>query len=162
MNGVDIEFLSSVQQRSFAQASPRTAEAYPAERRMTGAQLAHFLARRRYLVIATTRPDGRPHAALTSFVWRDSSFWIPTEHGTARLRNLEQNPYAFLVITEGEGESHIAVLAEGSTRFVSPDGADAAVRHWSERFGGPPTWAGTWIVLQAQKLFSYAASAAAV
>src|SRR5919106_764701 len=107
-----------------------TRTAYPASNRMSGPQIADYLARRRYLVLATARPDGRPHAAMSSYVLSGRAFWLPTDAGTARARNLEANPRASIVVTEGEESHHIVVLAEGSTEVVGDDDAAAGGSGW--------------------------------
>ena len=59
-------WLSRLQDASFSQAGA-VRKAYPPERRMTGPQLAGYLARRTYALASSSRPDGRPHAAPTRF-----------------------------------------------------------------------------------------------
>src|SRR5262249_6480407 len=59
--------------------------ASPPERRMTGPQLAAYLARRTYALASSTRPDGRPHAAPTLFSIYAEAFWLPTLGSAARL-----------------------------------------------------------------------------
>lgn len=105
---------------------------------MAGSQVARFLARKHDLVIATTHPDTRPYAALTASFGRDSYFWVPTERGAARLRNLEEKPVRVPRDNRGRGRRAHCCAPEGPTRFVTPDGAEAATREWSEKFGGTP------------------------
>jgi general stress protein 26 len=154
------EFLDDLQERSFGSAGDATRTAYPASNRMLGLQIADYLARRKYLVLATARPDGRPHAAMSSYVLSGRGFWLPTDAGTARVRNLEANPRASLVVTEGEESHHIVVLAEGSTELVAGDEASEGGSAWRAKFGRHPEWASTWINIVPDKLFSYAASGA--
>jgi transposase InsO family protein len=61
------EWLGQLQDASFGRASKATRTAYPPNRRMTGTQLAGYLARRTYALASTTRPGGRPHATPTLF-----------------------------------------------------------------------------------------------
>jgi len=56
-------WLGRLQDASFSRAGA-VGKAYPQERRMTGPQLAGYLARRTYALVSSTRPDGRPHAAV--------------------------------------------------------------------------------------------------
>jgi hypothetical protein len=60
-------WLGRLQETSFNRAGPAVRNAYPPERRMTGPQLAEYLARRTYALASSTRPDGRTHAAPTLF-----------------------------------------------------------------------------------------------
>jgi nitroimidazol reductase NimA-like FMN-containing flavoprotein (pyridoxamine 5'-phosphate oxidase superfamily) len=154
------EFLDDLQERSFQSAGDATRTAYPASNRMSGLQIADYLARRRYLVLATARPDGRPHAAMSSYVLSGRVFWLPTDAGTARVRNLEANPRASIVVTEGEESHHVVVLAEGSTEVVGDEEASEGRSAWRVRFGRHPEWASSWITVAPDKLFSYAASGA--
>jgi hypothetical protein len=50
--------IGSVQEESFARATPATASSYPPERRLTAPQLAAYLDRRVFAVIGSARPDG--------------------------------------------------------------------------------------------------------
>jgi general stress protein 26 len=152
------EFLDDLQERSFRSAGDATRTAYPASNRMSGLQIADYLSRRRYLVLATARPDGRPHAAMSSYVLSGRVLWMPTDAGTVRVRNLEANARASVVVTEGEESHH--VVAEGSTEVVGDDDASEGGSEWRAKFGRHPEWASCWIKFVPDKLFTYAASGA--
>lgn len=158
MSAVEGALLEELQERSFARAGAATRDSYPLERRMSGDQLTTFLGERQFMVVATTRPSGKPHAAPSSFVLYDGALWLPTVAGAARLKNLETNPNASLVLSDGEGEEHGAILMEGIAilidRYRAPRGPEAL---WTSKMGDPPEWAGIWIVIRPVKLFSYAA-----
>lgn len=156
--GYDLSFLEQLQERSFAAATSATRASYPPERRMSASDLAHYLARRRYLVIATVRKDGRPHAALSAFVFSGKSFWLPTMSGTARERNVRTTGFVSLVVAEGDGADHKAVLSEGPAE-VLPGLEGSAAAAWSERHGDRPAWATAWIKVEPTKVFSYDAGA---
>ena len=121
---------------------------------MTGSAVAAYLSRRQYLTIATVRSSGRPHAALSAFVFSGEGFWLPTMAGTARERNVRATGYVSLLVAEGDGADHRAVLAEGKAEVVS-ELAAPAVRGWAERQGKVPQWASAWIRVKPAKLFSY-------
>jgi Pyridoxamine 5'-phosphate oxidase len=87
------ELLGSLQDQTFARATAATASSYPLERRLTAAQLAGYLDRRAFAVVGSTRPDGRPHAAMSSYIRRDLTFWLPTVAGSVRERNLRGTPW---------------------------------------------------------------------
>src|SRR5262249_31273706 len=74
----------------------------PPERRMTGPQLAGYLARRTYALASSTRPDGRPHAAPTLFSIYAEAFWLPTLGSAARLGNVPAHPWPALALLAGE------------------------------------------------------------
>jgi pyridoxamine 5'-phosphate oxidase-like protein len=149
-------WLGRLQDASFDRASKATRAAYPPNRRMTGTQLADYLARRTYALASTTRPDGRPHAAPTLFSLCGNSFWLPTVAGAARLGNVEAHPWLALSIIEGEHDSHAAVLTEGPAEVLATVPDD--VRNLTEQRnrGGSLDWATAWIRISPQRLFSFA------
>lgn len=121
---------------------------------MSGAAVADYLSSRRYLAVATVRKDGRPHAALSAFLFSGERFWLPTTAGTARERNVRRSGYVSLVIAEGDGGDHRAVLSEGPAEVV-PAVAAPVLEEWSQRHGEVPEWADSWIAVTPVKLFSY-------
>ncbi|MDR5683715.1 MAG: pyridoxamine 5'-phosphate oxidase family protein [Armatimonadota bacterium] len=154
----DVAPLLEVQARSFARAGPRIRQSYPPSRAMDARRMADFLGSHRHAVLATARPDGRPQAAPVSYlVWR-GAFWIALVAG-ARERNLRANPYASLVLVEGEGRRHRALIANGPVVLHDPrhiheigEGLAAA---WAKRFRQPPTWAAVLVELRPARLYSY-------
>jgi hypothetical protein len=143
--------IGTVQDQSFAQASAVTARAYPPERRLTAAQLERYLDRRAYAVVSSARRDGRPHAAPSLFYRRGAGFWLPTVAGSARERNVRAHPWLALTVTEGDDNEHIAVLIEGPAEVLPPEEAPADFR------ARPGDWAQVWLLLRAERVFSYAA-----
>ena len=121
---------------------------------MSGFAVAAYLARREYLVVATVRNSGRPHAALSAFVFTGEAFWLPTMAGTARERNVRASGHVSLVIAEGDGADHKAVLAEGAAE-VRSEPEDPVVGAWTERHGKVPDWASAWIRVELSRVFSY-------
>jgi hypothetical protein len=146
--------LGAVQDRSFARASAATTGAYPPERRLTAAQLTRYLDRRAFAVVSSARTDGRPHAAPSLFYRRGAQFWLPTVDGSARERNVRAHPWLALTVTEGDHEEHVAVLIEGPAELVPPPEAPAGIR------ARPGDWAQVWLLLRAERVFSYAAPGA--
>jgi nitroimidazol reductase NimA-like FMN-containing flavoprotein (pyridoxamine 5'-phosphate oxidase superfamily) len=156
---VDALALDELQKRSFDGASAATNSAYPPESRVPGVLLDRLLRARKYIVVATTRRNGTPHAAMSSFALADGKVWLPTEAGTARIRNLRRNPHASLVLTEGEDETHAVVLMDGPVTLVPDADAPASSRAaWKNKFSHEPGWAKHWICVEPRRLFSYAAS----
>ena len=82
------ELLGLLQDRTFARSTAATSASYPQERRLDAAQLASYLDRRAYAVVGSTRADGRPHSALSVYIRRGATFWLPTVAGSVRERNL--------------------------------------------------------------------------
>jgi hypothetical protein len=146
------ELLGSLQDQTFARATAATASSYPPERRLTAAQLAGYLDRCAFAVVGSTRPDGRPHAAMSSYIRRDLTFWLPTVAGSVRERNLRGTPWLTMVITEGDRGEHIVVIVEGSAEVIAAAEVAADVRA-----AMPGGWVNAWIRLAAERLLSYAA-----
>jgi hypothetical protein len=145
------ELLASLQERSFARATPATATSYPPERRLSATQLAAYLDRRRYAVVGSTRADGRPHAAMSVYIRRDTTFWLPTMAGSVRERHLRVTPWLTMVIAEGDDTDHVVVIVEGPTEIDVPAQVPADVRA-----AVSADWASAWIRLTAERLLSYA------
>ena len=145
------EPLGDLQDRTFARATAATAGSYPAQRRLSAAQLASYLDRRAFAVVASTRADGRPHAAMSAYIRRGSTFWLPTMAGSVRERNLRGTPWVTMVIAEGDHPEHVAVIAEGPAKVVAPPQVPADVRA-----AAAADWVSAWIRLTAERLLSYA------
>lgn len=147
--------LAALQERTFARATKLTVGAYPPERRLTAAQLAEYLDRRIFAVVATARPDGRPHAVISGFVRRDEFFWLPVAEDSVRERNVSHQPWTTLVITHGERDEHVVVIIEGAASVVHGADVPGDVR---EQARGE--WAGTWHRVRAERVVSYASEGA--
>jgi len=154
-----IRVLIEIQTRSYDRAGPGIRESYPRSSAMDAARLAAFLTRKVYAVLATGRPDGRPHAAPIAFSVWSGAFWIATVAGT-RLRNLRARPYASIVVADGDVRvQHRAVIAEGPVTIH--DGNDLATvsaefaREWRARHGSVPAWAAALLELCPERVFSF-------
>jgi general stress protein 26 len=145
------EELAAVQERTFAGATRATASSYPPERRLSARQLAAYLDRRTFAVIGSCRPDGRPHAAMSSYIRRGREFWLPTVRGSVREHNVRAQPWLTMTITEGDRNAHVVVLMEGAASVVAPANVPADVLTTVTG-----DWAATWIRLTAERLLSYA------
>jgi Pyridoxamine 5'-phosphate oxidase len=145
------ELLGLLQDRTFARATAATSTSYPRERRLDAAQLAAYLDRRAYAVVGSTRADGRPHSAMSVYIRRGATFWLPTVAGSVRERNLRTKPWLTMVIAEGDHDDHIAVLIEGSAEVVEPSLVPPDVRA-----AVTGDWVSAWIRLTAERLLSYA------
>jgi general stress protein 26 len=143
--------LADLQDQTFAAATPATASTYTPDRRLSADQLRSYLGRRSYAVLGTARLDGRPHAAMSMYVRRDTTFWLPTVAGSVRGRNLRAQPWLTLVVAEGDQDTHIVVIVEGPTEIVSPDVVPDDVR---TAVSGD--WVSSWIRLDAERVLSYA------
>lgn len=149
------EDLAAVQERTFAGATRATASSYPPERRLSAQQLAGYLDRRAFAVIGSCRPDGRPHAAMSSYIRQGREFWLPTVRGSVRERNVRARPWLTMTITEGDRGALVVVLVEGPASVVAPAGVPAEVLA-----AVTGDWAAIWIRFTAERLFSYASEGA--
>ena len=145
------DLLGDLQDRTFARATAATASSYPPQRRLSAAQLAVYLDRRAFAVVGTTRADGRPHAAMSVYVRRGTTFWLPTMAGSVRERNLRGMPWLTMVIAEGDHPVHIAVIVEGPAIVVKPPDVPTDVVT-----AVTGNWVSEWIQLTAERLLSYA------
>jgi general stress protein 26 len=152
------EFLYEMQVRSLAAASEATRDSYPERSALDAEEIDAFVERATYAVLATTRPDGRPHASPVGYVPTGNRLWMASVAGAARLRNLREQPTAVVVVTEGVGDDHVALIVEGTVRrHTDPEAIlDEWLRDaWRERFGTELTWAGSLIELEPTKVLSY-------
>jgi hypothetical protein len=82
----------------------------------------------RSLIIATTRPDGRPHAMPVWFIWTDARLYFITSRTTQKAANLAHEPW--IVAHAGDGDD--VLMVEGPTHAVRDGGEvsriDAAYR----------------------------------
>ena len=92
---------------------------------------------------------------MSSYVRRDTTFWLPTVAGSVRERNLRGTPWLTMVITEGDHGAHVAVILEGPAEVIAPAEVPGDVR--SAVRGD---WVEDWIRLTAGRLLSYAADGA--
>jgi predicted nuclease with RNAse H fold/nitroimidazol reductase NimA-like FMN-containing flavoprotein (pyridoxamine 5'-phosphate oxidase superfamily) len=147
--------LDVLQEASYDRAAESLRRSWPRERQLRAGELERFLAEHRYCVLATTAPRGRPQARPVGFVVLGASFWFASVAG-ARLRNVERTPWVSVVVSEGEGESHRAVVADGPVTVVDRPPAQV-LAEWQARHGTEPSWAAAWFELRPERLFSYAA-----
>lgn len=96
--------------------------------------------------IASTRPDGRPHAMPTWGAWVDGAFWMEGGDQTRRMRNLARNPGAVVHIERGDDVVIVEGLAEkiaelddalterlvaGFEKYVASHGYRAGPENWA-------------------------------
>jgi general stress protein 26 len=151
--------LSEVQRRSYERAGRALLASWPVQRAMDDAQLAAYLVRKSYCVLATVAPSGAPQARPVAFTLVDGEVWFATVAG-ARLRNVRAEPRVSVVIAEGERGEHAMVLVEGRVEIHE----DAETRErlgeaWRVRHGSAPDWAAAFLELVPERVFSYRARA---
>lgn len=148
--------MGRIQDATFARATGSTIASFPERHRLSGDDIVTFLARRRTATLATTRPDGRPHAAPTGFALVEGKIIIASIPDATRVGNLRQRPHASLVVDEETPESHGVVILEGTTRMFTPNAAALEIRApFRLEDGHLPTWIGTFIVMTPERVLSY-------
>lgn len=150
--------LDALLAASWARAGETTRSSWPEDKRLDGAGVAAFLRARSYAVLATTRAGGRPHAAPVSYaVAEDASLWLPTAAGAVRLGHVTRTPWASFALLEGEGDAHVAALAEGPVRRLGLSDATAEARRAGVALKDD-AWIAEWLVLTPERVLAYAAT----
>jgi PPOX class probable F420-dependent enzyme len=91
----------------------------------------------RTAILATTRPDGRPHAVPVCFVLEDDDVLILTNEATAKGRALQGDPRVTLVVDD-ETPPFAFVMIEGTAELSrDPDEIDQVAPRIGERYDGP-------------------------
>jgi PPOX class probable F420-dependent enzyme len=93
---------------------------------------AFMLDRSRTAVLATVRPDGRPHAAPIWFDLDGDELIFTTGESTVKGRNMRRDPRVSLCIEEEEPPFHF-VLIEGTSELTAED---PDLLYWATRIGG--------------------------
>ncbi len=103
--------------------------------RFTEAEL-DFLRRMELCRLATVDAQCRPHVVPVCYVFLDGAFYIVTDPGTKKHRNLERNPYAALVVDVYKPNR--AVMVEGKVELLT---SGEEFRRVSELFYQKFEWA---------------------
>jgi PPOX class probable F420-dependent enzyme len=74
-------------------------------------KLDEFLAERRNLIVAGTRPDGRPHVTPNWFHWDGDRFYVSTTRGRVKYAIFRRDPRAQLVIDDPAGLRAVLIRA---------------------------------------------------
>jgi nitroimidazol reductase NimA-like FMN-containing flavoprotein (pyridoxamine 5'-phosphate oxidase superfamily) len=145
--------LHDIQEASYSRASRGILSSWPREHSLGQAELDAFLAEARYCILATTTARGRPQARPVAFIPLGDTLWFATA-ASGRLRNLERAPWVSVVVSEGDGGQHRAVVADGSVTICDtpPEGR---LDTWEARFGSRADWAVAWLELRPERLYSY-------
>ena len=131
---MSVDDLLAIQRSSYEVATSGFREGWPDEQALGRGEIVAFLDRNRYCVLATSRADGRAHAAPVAFVVYGGAFWFASVAGL-RLRNLTEGLWASLVVMEGDADvgevrkHHIALTARCTRGHASCDGPVALVRN---------------------------------
>jgi nitroimidazol reductase NimA-like FMN-containing flavoprotein (pyridoxamine 5'-phosphate oxidase superfamily) len=148
--------LHEVQEASYRRASAGILTSWPPEKSLGPSELMAFLDERRYCVLATTTGRGRPQARPVAFVPFEDALWFGTG-ASGRLENVERTPWISVVISEGERDSHRAVIADGPVT-ITAEPPEGLLDAWEARFGSRAEWAVAWFELRPSRLYSYSSA----
>lgn len=105
-----------------------------ASKALSWAQVEERLVASRNYWVASTRPDGRPHAAPVWGVWRDGALWFSTDRESVKGRNLLARPSAVVHLESGDD----VVILEGEVAQAPlDDGLRAASQDYDAKYGLP-------------------------
>jgi hypothetical protein len=119
-------------------ARPNFADSYGVPRHagpglMPWTEVSQRLARARNYWVATTRPDGRPHAAPVWGVWLDDMLCFGTDRVSRKARNLAVNPALTVHLESGDD----AVILEGVAEEMTDP---ALLARFSEAYEAKYRW----------------------
>jgi hypothetical protein len=147
------EELAAIQRESHAGADGALRGSWPEEYAMDATELGAFLAERTYCVAATATAAGRAQARPVGFALVGGAFWLAAGNG-GRLANVRREPWLSLVVSDGEGEAHRAVAADGPV-VIHESPPDEVLVAWESRFGSRAEWSVAWLELRPARVFSY-------
>jgi len=80
------------------------------------------LAEEKNVWLCTVRPDGSAHVTPVWFVYQGSRWWIGSDDGSVKVRNIENEPRVSLALEDGRfpvvAEGHASVIREGFPREI--------------------------------------------
>jgi hypothetical protein len=148
-----VDTLIALQEATFKGADRALRGSWSPERAMGPEELEAFLVERTFCVLATTTAKGFPQARPVAFAFFDDAFWFATVAG-GRLRNIERTPWVSMVVSEGEGEAHRMIAADGPVTIIA-EPPQGVFDSWQARIGSHPAWAAAWIELRPERFYSH-------
>lgn len=105
---------------------------------LTPAEQAELLGAERVVVVSTNGPRGWPHSMPMWFVVRDGEIWVWTYAKSQKVRNLERDPRATLLVEAGTGYTELrGVQIEAEAELIrEPDRVLDFARELTVRYGG--------------------------
>jgi PPOX class probable F420-dependent enzyme len=101
------------------------------------ADVETLLARPNYAVMATVRPDGAPHSAVTWYDWEGGRVLLTLDGGRVRLRHLRENAGVSLTVVDGcDFLRHVTV--SGHATEIAPDDGLVVADRLAQRYFGVP------------------------
>jgi PPOX class probable F420-dependent enzyme len=88
--------------------------------------------------VTTIRPDGSPHSTIVWVDVRDGVVGFNTAHGRTKVRNLQHDPRASLLVVD-PNDSYKWVAVSGRVELTE-DGADAQIDKLAKKYVGADTY----------------------
>ncbi|MFI8193287.1 pyridoxamine 5'-phosphate oxidase family protein [Streptomyces sp. NPDC085946] len=96
-----------------------------------GPAVRRRLAEERNVWLCTVRPDGSAHVTPVWFVYRSSRWWIGTDRGSVKVRNIRGEPRVSLALEDGR----LPVVAEGDAALVHDGFPREVVAAFQRKYG---------------------------
>lgn len=82
--------------------------------------LMELLDSERLARIATIDQKARPHGVTIWFAFAEGQLYFATNHGTKKLRNLENNPEIAVIVDDGKWDRPRSYTILGTTKIYAP------------------------------------------
>jgi PPOX class probable F420-dependent enzyme len=100
-------------------------------------QLRSFLGERRYAVLATHDPDGRIHLTPIWFLFEDDRFYFASSSGSRKMKNVERDFSASVVVDSREPGRERWVSASGPVEILRDGEAQSINAQIRRRYLAP-------------------------
>ncbi len=106
--------------------------------KMSEAEQAAFLDEEKTVIATSLGPRGWPHSMPMWFVLREGEVWMWTYRSSQKVRNLERDPRATLLVEAGETYDQLrGVMIEAEAELIDDhDAVSALGRELGVRYGG--------------------------
>lgn len=95
-------------------------------------ELRVLLAERRYATLATHDPEGQIHLTPVWFLFDNDRFYFESFSGSRKIKNLQQNPSASVIVDARQPGTESWVAASGTSEILGGEEAstiNALIRH---------------------------------
>ena len=106
--------LDSLIKQSLENATPHTRKVY-GQNPLTGDDLVDLANSKALVLAATVKPDNKPHLSPVDLNIVNNKIYIGIDRGTARQKNLKNNPHITIMIADGWNRQ---AIVEGETRML--------------------------------------------
>jgi len=100
-------------------------------------EMRSFLGERRYAVLATHDPDGGIHLTPIYFLFEDDRFYFASSSGSRKVRNIEQNTSASVVVDARDPGHDQWISASGPVEILRDGEAQSVNARVRQRYLTP-------------------------